>query len=831
MSKIQKALVNLFDRHRIIFWYDGKQELRKDYDSLELEGVTKVEIENNEFALKHRILREEPKQKFLLYKEGPEPEELDNWLLDVQLAHEQFRTDQSSIWLSELELGMEFVALVKENAPFFKIAKRRSALKQKLEKHDTLQMIRLKMLAICSGADVRVDGILEKLLEEHAQAKTTQFSLIEECGLADFLWQKLENQYGYTQDEKSLEDFTIELFKSCYIMGTEGQPNLSNEALVFLNRWKDSIRHQKSFRRLSNSCAGILAIEEDLQTRDSEDLVQLDHFELIDRKIIVTIVQGLDTQSLSAGECTHIIRQRRQSHWYPQFESIYQALEMGANFIYTLEALSMEMTSLQDGVEKYSSSWYKVDQLYRKFIYFLNQSGQTTLLDKLSTKVENLYSNEYLLKLGNKWQQYVDPMESWKIPGIGMQKDFFKNEVQSKLSTGKVFVIISDALRYEVADEIVSSIRQANKYNAEIKPCLSMLPSYTQLGMAALLPNKELEVIADKSTGVLVDGQSSQGRINREKQLKVSITKSSAVLAKDVLKYNRDKIRSLCRDNDLVYIYHDLIDHTGDKLVSEERVFNAAQKAIEELINLVTRIAGENYVANFLVTADHGFIYQNQPLDESDYLTDKFEKGEVVYYGRRFAYGDNLAARDSFKKFTSEQLGLSGSQDVLIPKSINRLRVQGSGSRFVHGGASLQEVITPIINITKKRSGDDIRHVNIDVLQSSSSLITSGQLSVTCYQSEPVTDKVQARTLRLGIYNNSGELISDSHELLFDFTFSNPRERELPVRLLLSQNADEANGQEVYLRLEEREKKTSHFKKYKEVRYMLRRSFTSDFDF
>ena len=107
-NQIQTALSRLFDKHRIIFWYDIKHELREDFESVSLSNVEKLEIHNNEYGLKYRILREAPAQKFLLYKAGPQPADLDNWLLDVQLAQGEFRTDQVAIWLSELELGLEF---------------------------------------------------------------------------------------------------------------------------------------------------------------------------------------------------------------------------------------------------------------------------------------------------------------------------------------------------------------------------------------------------------------------------------------------------------------------------------------------------------------------------------------------------------------------------------------------------------------------------------------------------------------------------------------------------------------------------------------------------
>ena len=110
-------------------------------------------------------------------------------------------------------------------------------------------------------------------------------------------------------------------------------------------------------------------------------------------------------------------------------------------------------------------------------------------------------------------------------------------------------------------------------------------------------------------------------------------------------------------------------------------------------------------------------------------------------------------------------------------------------------------------------------------------MISAGQVAVVLYQAEPVTEKHHGRTLRGGIYSLSGELISDSHDMSFDLTSPNPREREMPIRFVLSRKADEFNGQQVVLRLEELVEGTSHFREYKSLRYTIRRSFTSDFDF
>jgi uncharacterized protein (TIGR02687 family) len=830
-NRISQALKKLFERHRVVFWYDSKQELRGDFETVSIPHVEKLEIANNEYGLKYRILRESPEQRFLLYKEGPQPEDLDNWLLDVQLAHGEFRTDQVAIWLSELELGLEFAEIAQAHTEFFQAIKRKEALKKLLKPDDTAGQLRLKMLAVCAGSEPRMDSVVETLLQQLAEERDDGIRLIERCGLDSFLWEQLTRFYGYEASEPSLRDFVIELFKSCYAMGTDGDVKLTGDALVFLKRWKDSRQFEQGFETLSAECAEVLGIEQDLGKRDFRDLVELDYFRLIDQKIISDLVRAVVGRTVTSGDVALWVRQRRQGHWYGEFRHLYEAIEFAARFVQMLGEARLTMDSLSDGVQRYSRSWFQLDQLYRKFTYHVRMSGQASLMGDLSEQVENLYSNNYLLKLGDGFQVHVDAAPRWEAYPVVQQTAFFEHWVRPYLCKDKrICVIISDAMRYEIGDELLGLIRQEDRYSAELEPALSTLPSYTQLGMAALLPNKSL-AIADNDTGtVLVDGQSSQGTVNRTKILQAALDgRGQAVKAEDFMQLNREDSRELLKGNDVLYIYHNRIDHTGDKMHSEGQAFEAAEQTLDDLIRLIKKLTAAN-ANNLLITADHGFIYQNRELDESDFLGDAVSGDDIRYRDRRFVLGKGLSASPAFHHFSSEQLGLDGDMEVQIPKSINRLRLKGSGSRFVHGGASLQEVVIPVLKVNKKRQSD-VSAVEVDILRGASSVITSGQLAVTLYQSGPVTEKVQPRHLRAGIYTQSGELISDSHELSFDLTSENPRERELQVRFVLSRKADEANGQEVFLKLEEQHAGTSHYKEYKSLRYLMRRSFTSDFDF
>ncbi|WP_010607317.1 MULTISPECIES: BREX-1 system phosphatase PglZ type A [Pseudoalteromonas] len=858
-SRISNALARLFTKHRIVFWYDDKQELRNDFETLELEDVKKVEIDNNEFSLKHTLLRDDYKSRFLVYKEGDQPEPVKNWLYDIELANTVFKTDQNAIWLNELELPSEFAEIVQQHAAFFEpegktkeaasqAEERRATLKNVIESDDTLSRIRLKMLAIATGTkqkgDVRLDVALERLIAEKAEGKTYKF--IERCNLHHFLWEQVNNHYGYQSDSPSVMDFVFELFKYCYCAelpsGLQGVSqdsdaaklqNMTNNALVFFKRWKDSRTHQETFEWLSEQCSNSMKIEDDLQHRSLKDVLDLDYFRVIDKKVIHELVNGVAKRTLSQGEVALWCRQRRQGHWYKDFELLYDAVDVASQFFALLDTTQLDMSSASEAVQSYTRQWFKLDQLYRKYIYALKASSQHSLLNSLTEQIENLYINNYVQPLTNSWQQHVNDMDKWQVSGVDPQSRFFKKYVETNYlnKNKKVCVIISDAFRYEAGEEMVSRIRQEDRYEAKLNHALSSLPSYTQLGMASLLPqSKEYPLrLADSKGTVFMGELSTQGTDNRDKVLKaIHGERASAIQAKELLEMNQINSRELLKANDILYIYHNRIDHAGDKMQSEGEAFEATERTFDDLIKLIKKLANAN-ANNLVITADHGFIYQNSALDDSDYSAKDVE-GEIVYNDRRFVLGKNLSAGRSFKTFTAEQLGLTGDVHAVIPKGIQRMRLSGSGSRFVHGGASLQETIIPIISINKKRSSD-ITMVEVEVLRSGYSVITSGQISVILYQVEAVTDKIQPRKLRLGIYTESGKLISDSHTVDVDLTSENAREREMKLRFLLNQEADSANHQEVILKLEEPVAGTNQWEEYKQLRYTIKRSFTSDFDF
>lgn len=830
MLQIENALMGLFNKYRIVFWYDTKKEFRQTFNEIYLPAVEKLEIANNQFGIKYKLLREKPGQKFLLYHEGTQPNDGNNWLLDIQLAETVFNADQTSLWLTELRLDPSFLSLIATHYKFFENEPYRFLLKSSLTNSDTKPIILQKMMAILAQCDPDLDEVSYRLLAGLAQNSQILFELIKSCGLEDFLWNEAQRKYGYKSEVKSLEDFALKLFEEGILVGLGDKPKMTNDAYIMLKRWKDNVTTQQDFEILSEKYADLLNIDEKIKNHDLHIFLNTDIFRKYDGKIIRDLAQGLVQKSILPASCRDIINRRRTSHWFAKYEPFYAILENTAWFLESLQNSQLSINNFQDGIQKYSATWYKVDQYYRKVMFHARKAGAHPVIEELVNLVENLYSNQFLTSVNNLWQEQVDRIDVWDSSPIPLQSLFYERYLKPFLDDGKkIYVVISDALRYEIGEELASAINHEDRYDASVEVSCAMLPSYTQLGMAALLPHQSLALGGDSSGMVFVDQQNSSGTANREKILQKYQNEATTIQAEDFLSLSADDTRNLVKQNRVVYVYHNRIDATGDKKDTEERVFEAAEETIKELVQIIKKLNAGN-ATNMIITADHGFIYQNSAVDESDFSTIQPKGEEILYLNRRFVIGKGLAASDGLRKFTTQELGLTGEVEVQIPKTTSRLRLSGSGSRYIHGGATLQEVVIPVILVNKKRERN-LANVEVNVIQNATKIITTSQFSVTLYQVEPINDKLQPRQIRVAVYDRENHCISDQQEILFDSISENSRDREHKIRVLLTRDADRVENQDVFLKLEEKIPNTEHYRDYQKVTYTIRRTFTPDFDF
>ncbi|TBW32407.1 BREX-1 system phosphatase PglZ type A [Siculibacillus lacustris] len=838
-DQITKSLNILFERYgnRIVLWKDVIGEFDAVFDELQIESVEKIRIENNEFGVKHHILREKPKQKFLLYRSGTAPTDSSNWLLDVELAHTDFIADSVVIWRTELGLRPQIQHVIEEHKEFFKSAPRRlEKLKARVDGDASQDALRTAMMAICVDCSGGFDNVVEALVigeasREEEATESSQWRLIERCNLSSHFWKRVGVLYGYQSEKPSIADFAITLFGSA-LTATIGHEaiQLGGDWLLLFRRLKDSRSASEAFKSLSDRYANVLEVERKLKKLELRKYQEVDFFEIADRICLSVLVDEIAKRTITSSAVADLIKERKRSLWFSKYEDLYEACRHASEFLQTLHSVNISISDLADGVKRYTGSWSGVDRSYRKFIYHTQRYGQTNLLHGLSEQIENGYANQFLLRLSEAWQTQVDAAPKWIASQIPHQRNFYNRYVDSFRQKGqKIIVIISDALRYEIGDELAGRIRSLDRFSAQIEPMLGCLPSYTQLGMAALLPNKTLAISDDNSGTVLVNGQSSSGSDNRAKILASTNDRTRVMKSEDLAILKTDDLRGVLKDHDIIYVYHDVIDRAGDNMKSEGTVFETAENAMVEIVKMVQKFMSAN-ANNVIVTADHGFLYQHRPIEESDYSNATVAGDVVLYRNRRFVLGKGLKVDHGLRHFTPSEANLEGDVEILIPKSITRLRQQGSGSRFVHGGATLQEVVVPVLQITKRRTSDTSL-VEVDIVHSGNGMITTNQYGAVFFQTAAVDEKTQARRLRAGLHAADETLISDQQELTFDITSSNPRDREMRKTFLLSRQADAYNGQDVFLVLEEQHGDTTHYTKYKQARFTLKLGMGRDFDF
>ena len=827
-TKVQAALEKLFQQHRLVFWYDDKTEMTGLFNSLQIPDVEKVVIENNEFTLKHQLLIVRPTQHFLLYQAKSKPIDNENWLLDLLLSNYEFHTEASSLYLQDLDLPQEFKSLVQQHEEFFANEKRIEALKDLLEPEDRESKIRLKMLAIICATEPEWEKVLYALFAEAYKNKQDKYKAIEKFGLSGFLWETIEKKYNYKSPTPTIKDCLLQLVQDNFARSiSAGKPALNKDAYLFVNRWKENTKARQIFYDWSLQLAKDMGVEAAIQNLNAEELLDADTYAVIDKKIIIGIREHIINNTLPNYILQEWIDKRRVKFFFSDFSHIYKALSNAASLLDEIRKANLSIQSPKDGFEKYEKQWYKIDKLYRKYIYASEQAEHQNILKDLTQQIEKAYGNSFLLKLGDNWQATIEGMSAWNIERTVNQKEFYQQWVAPYIKKeNRVFVIISDALRFESAAELRELILQEDRYTATLNAVLGSLPSYTQLGMASLLPNKAL-TFEEQSDIVYADGISTQGTPNRTKVLQKSYAGSIAIGAEDFLKMKSNtEGREFIKPYNVIYIYSNHIDKTGDDKTSEGKVFEATETEFEYLLRILKHINNMNGY-NMIITADHGYLYQHNRLDESDF-TDFSPAGTLYKTSRRFVLGKNLAPNTSVQKWKGKALGFADETEAQIPKSINRIRIQGAGSRFVHGGASLQEIVVPVLEINKARKSD-IEQVEIDIISGTSN-ITSNTFAVSFYQKQPVADKIQPRQIKAGFYTGAGQLISDVITLLFNSIESDAMAREKRQSFLFTAEASKHNGQDVYLKLEEQIEGTSQFKIYKSITYRMLIAFSSEFD-
>lgn len=830
--KLTEGLQQAFfsENHRLVLWYDPEQTFEDELSSLELPDVQVLRMDK-EVALdvKIRLELEDTESKYLLYFPYSELEPEQDWLLDIKLYSRVFYADRISLIFNDLNLQKHSLRAHLAQHQGFLTKGRVESLKRHVQpdfEEEELDLAMVAVLARAQSPDIAtiVFTLADQLAElgEGLEAELDVFREIEKFALTSALVRALQREVGYPASQEELSGeagFNFGRFLICLLATgfcesisdipdwarSVAMPSTSARATsrALLSRWRDSSRFYAAYDVISDWVSQALDIKSRIAELPMDTLAGVATFHDVEERLIVDLAKEIPVvRSADLAMFERIIAERLDGYWASRhkndktrqrYRTMYAALS-SAIALFSLRHEyddGFHYKSSESLYKAYEEDLYRFDAAYRHYCS-ASQEAAVELLKSLDDAVEQCYSNWYLGQLSRNWGELIeseDRLSHWQISGVPKQQDFYDRWVRKTVESGRsrrLVVIISDAFRYEAAAELKERINEKRYSQAELASQLGVLPSYTTLGMAALLPHKTLEYREDGSGDVLVDGKSTQGSDNRNKIL--GGYEGMAVKAETVRGWSRDEGREALKDQHLVYVFHNVVDARGDSSSTESETFSAVERAIDELTELTRKFLMHFNTASVLVTADHGFLFQHSHPEGAD-RTGLVEKpNNAIKSKKRYVIGHELPESDSvWHGSTRQTAGTQSDTQFWIPKGINRFHFVG-GARFVHGGAMPQEVVVPVLTVQQLRGEKAERRTKrkVEVISSKPSLRMVNNIQrFDLMQTEPVTDQVMPITLAVGIYD--GDVIVSSEEVVtFDSDSDSMSERVKQVRLSLS---------------------------------------------
>ena len=708
---------------KIIFWYDPKQDYTDFINELELDNTEIIKYDNNSFWIRYHIEKEELNKNIIIYLPFERKKGIDNDLLDLETANSDllFNPDSTTMRLKNLGLTEDCRNIINKYAKFFGNKKRENEFKNfDIEEKDNDNIDLIITAILLNIKSINEDEILKEILKCYYEDQKRYEELFK-FGSEEFILNLFNDTFGtsinsseelpevyksliFTYFATTLKDIKKVSRYSKYLLADKAT-NVS----VFINNLMRDKTTKECFEKLSKEVEKEFGIDELLNSMDIDDYIFSDAFESIDKYIIKYVVDKLFDGIGEYDIYKNYIDTRENKYWFEKLSNEYNLLKVSILFFRKINSIedSIKIVDIDRFAKDYADNFSEVDTLYRKVYFFFDNIENRDLFISLKNKIENIYVNNFMSELSIKWSDMIENMSRYDSNRMVLQKDFYKNYIKPfNDKKDRIIVIISDAFRYECAKELNEKLKQfASK--SDITYMQGLVPSYTKLGMVALLPNKELSRVKD-SDDILIDGQPSSSIKDRELLLQKENPDSIAIKYDDLYDMTKQEWKKLFSGKKVVYIYHDTIDNAGEH--NENEVFTACDKAINELERLVKDLHTTFSGINAFITADHGFFYKRGKAEsyEKTGKTTNSTKQKT-----RYSYSDSIVDEEGILSISLDYLFGENSGYVNIPKGNIIFARQGTGINYVHGGILPHEIIIPVIDFKSTRTTEESKKVGI----------------------------------------------------------------------------------------------------------------------
>lgn len=470
--------------------------------------------------------------------------------------------------------------------------------------------------------------------------------------------------------------------------GLEARPLIED----LCDRLRNDRRVQEEYIRRAETIERELNLVQACQ--DIRDLGQRDTFPFEERSFFA---QAVDALLREEGErLAGILERRRDSLWMGRGESQtqWQLVQAAADLWQGCSDAEQQLagvTRSQDAlIEFYIRSLRDVDRRQREFeshagSYLADPSG---MLAQVKEQPRRVY-RRLMEKVQGRFVAHLES-EGWPPAGWPSNSDTFDRTVAPYLQAGgeRVAFLLIDALRYELGVALHQELAAVD--GSELEVACAPLPSVTPVGMAALLPGAGGALALRAVEGGFVPHLGDQplpGIAQRREVLRQRYGQRFADARLDEFARGQVQIGEgvellLLRSNEMDEQFESNPDAALGQIV---RTFQQIRAAMERLRGLGFHHA--------VIAADHGFYLNSSP--EAGDVCPK-PPGAWVAAHQRLLLGDGSADSHSFV-LPAATAGMRGDfRQVAGPRGLVAYR---AGMSYLHGGASLQELLVPVIRL------------------------------------------------------------------------------------------------------------------------------------
>lgn len=801
-----------FYNRRIVIWMDPDREFEDIIDEVDINNVKVLKMSNdNKFQIKKILCFDDIESDYLLYCPISFEKNEDNWITDVFKYSEIFRADRISMEITEMGLidTPSIRREVKKYKKFFNAKKRRDSIAKLSNSIDNPEKLTLAIMSTIAKCEMIPEKIIRSMIINGFDKENNGiYQSFVNYRLDDAFWILCSQGTGYNESEPEIGHLFIHILLTAaskeidrgIFLGLDEWIDESHDIFCFqfINNWIHDSRDNEQFKLLSRRVEDELNIYQRLLKVNIDNFEQSEIFLAVDEAILYKVMEDIHNNVIDSSELLNIFDERRVTVWYQDFKYYYEGIKYCAEMqeFYNTHQFSFHESDAKQLWNLYANDFYKMDTYYRKFQNAF-QSGINNsnarlddLFKSVMKRVEAIYKHWFLDGLLTNWCNMAgeELLRDGHVRGIPQQIDFYQENVKN--SKTKVFVIISDALRYEVAKELSEKLTQEMKGKVKISNMEGIFPTITSFGMAALLPHDHLNIEENRGKlSIVADGLPTSANY-REQILQKENSASIVIKYEELLQMNRTERKEKVKGMEVVYIYHNRIDESGHGNGND--IFPACQMAINELKNIVNIIVNDLSGVNVIITADHGFLYTYEPLDEIDKMEQIGFEG-AIDVGRRYAIMDRKANPQYL--IPVQLIDESSNYKGFAPRENIRIKRQGGGINFVHGGISIQEMMIPLISYRHLRNSSkeyqknkekiDIKPVHLKLL-STSRKISNMVFNLSFYQTEMVSENRRSANFTLYFVDEYGVKISDEVKIIADKKNNNDdTDRRFDVRFNL----------------------------------------------